>query len=313
MQSLLFWGLVLIISLAVLIKSSDYFTEAAEKVGIFFGLPQFIVGVTIVSIGTSLPELSSSLIAVLQGSSEFVVGNSVGSSIANILLVIGVVSIYSKKLSVDFELVKIDVPLLLGSALLLTYLGYDGVITFWESIILILGYIIYIEYNISEHKNNDKELTSEESNISWLTIIILAISSIGIYLGAKFTIDSVVKIAKILELADTSLIALTAVAIGTSLPELMASIMAAKKGNQGMALGNVLGSNIFNSFLAIGIPGLLGNLNISSSIINIGFPFLIIATFLYIISTLDKEVSRYEGAMFLIFYIVFITKLIGLI
>ena len=126
MPSLFFWIIVLIISLAALIKASDYFTESAEKIGLFFGMSPFIVGVTIVALGTSLPELITCIIAVLEQSSEIVIGNVVGSNIANIFLVFGITAIVGKKMTITHNIVKVDLPFLAGSAFLLAVTGWDG-------------------------------------------------------------------------------------------------------------------------------------------------------------------------------------------
>ncbi|MFH2028524.1 MAG: calcium/sodium antiporter [Nanoarchaeota archaeon] len=309
---LLTWFAIFVISLYVLIKSADYFTENAERLGLALGIPSFIVGVTILAVGTSLPELLTSIIAVSKGTTEFVAGNVIGSNIANILLIIGIAVLFTKKtLNVEWDLVKIDLPLLLGSAFILLITLWDGKFTFPEAIICLGGYIIYVLYSISARNEENKETKRTKFSIS--IPIILVLSAIGLFFSAKYTIESVINISELLSFGDTSLIALTAVAVGTSLPELLVSISAARKGNHEMAIGNVLGSNIFNSFVVMGIPGLMGVLTVSDATLMIALPVSIIATFLFIISIQDREISNYEGLMFLLVYALFIVKLFGVV
>jgi cation:H+ antiporter len=314
---LLLWMLLLGISLFVLLKSADYFTDSAEKIGIHLGIPAFIVGITIVSVGTSLPELVTSLISIYKNSSEIVIGNVIGSNVTNIFLVLGVSAIIGKKLKITHEIAKIDLPLFVGSAFLMGVCIFDGVFTFAEAIFCVLGLIIYLVYTIkSEKKNKDpiikKELKTElrRKKLHSKTIIILILSAFFVYLGSKFTIDSVIEISKLLGVGS-EIIAATAVALGTSLPELTVSANAAKKGKSEMAIGNILGSNIFNSLAVLGISGLFGNLIIPANMLNFGFPMMLIATFFFLFMTQTKEVSKWEGWFLFMFYFLFIGKLFG--
>ncbi|MBT4723175.1 calcium/sodium antiporter [Candidatus Falkowbacteria bacterium] len=318
-MEILFWAVIFIVSIAVLIKASDFFTDSAEKIGIAFGIPAFIVGVTIVALGTSLPELVSSIIATVGGNTEIVAGNVIGSNIANILLVLALAAIFGKKLKIYFELIHVDLPLLIGSTFLLALTIIDGKFTWQEGVICLALLVVYITYTVySQEKKPDEQIKKELSDvkkkrkIELKTWIILAVSCFFIYLGAKYTIDSVVKISEILNVAK-ELIAVSAIALGTSLPELMVSISAARKGKAEMAVGNVLGSNIFNALMVMGIPSLISTLIIPTSILMFSLPVLIIVTLLYFFITQDKEITRWEGWMLLIFYVFFIGKLFSLV
>lgn len=313
------WIIVFIASIYVLIKASDYFTDSAEKIGLHLKIPAFIVGVTIVAIGTSLPELISSIFAVLNNSSEIVVGNVIGSNIANIFLVIGVAAIMGRKLKVHYGLIHVDLPMLFGATMLFTIAIWDGEFSIFEALLSLALLVVYILYTISTQKK-DKEIkkeirkrnhlvkTKKLSNKVWITLIL---SSIFIFIGAKYTIDSVIQLSKILNIA-TETIALSAVALGTSLPELFVSFTAAKKGNAEMAIGNVLGSNIFNTLAVMGIPALIGKLIIPKSILTFALPVMIIATLTYYFTTQDREVTKWEGWMLIILYILFMGKLFNL-
>lgn len=314
MANLVFWLIVFVVSLAVLIKSSDYFTDAAEEIGKYFGLPPFIIGVTIVAIGTSLPELASSILAVMGGSSEIVIGNVVGSNITNICLVLGLSAIIGKKMKIAHELIHVDLPLLFGSAALLGLCVMDGNFSFSEALICLGLLVVYLSYTVKSEKS-DKEIKKElgkqpKKQISPMTYIGLVISVFFIYLGAKYTITSVVNLSQILNIA-TNIIAVTAVALGTSLPELVVSLTAARKGKCEIAVGNILGSNIFNALAVMGFSGLFGNLIIPQEILFFSLPMMIVATLLYYFITQDKEITRWEGWMLFIFYIFFIGSTFG--
>jgi len=319
MLEMLIWIIVFVVSLFVLIKASGFFTDSAEKIGLFFGLPTFIVGVTIVAIGTSLPELISSIFAVLRDSSEIVVGNVIGSNIANIFFILAITAIIGKKLKISYELIHVDLPIMVGSAFLFALMIWDGVFTLPEALLLISGIVIYFLYTLSsdkEQKNVEikkemKEKLRGRKKLSAKTIAILFVSIIFIYIGAKYTIESVIELSEIFNIGK-EIIALSAVALGTSLPELTVSIIAARKGKPEIAIGNILGSNIFNTFAVMGIPALFGILIIPQSILTFGLPIMLIATLLFFFITQEKEITKWEGYLLLLFYIFFIGKLFNL-
>ncbi len=315
MLELFGWVALFIFSLAVLVKSSDFFTDAAENIGIYLGFPKFIVGVTIVSIGTSLPELLSSVFAMIDGSSEIILGNVVGSNIANIFLVLGTAAVISKKLSITYDLINVDLPLFLGTGFFLGLSVWDLNFSAGEAILCLLAYGIYMFYTISIAQQDEqiKPLYLEPNELGKQTIpvkdfIVLIISSIALCFGAKYTIDSVVQISEILNIG-VEIIAVTAVALGTSLPELIVTIAMARKGNPEMAIGNILGSNIFNTFVVMGIPGLMGNIIIPETILQQGLPLMLVGTILFVFATQDKQVTKWEGLLFFIFYGWFIGKM----
>lgn len=316
MSDILIWSIVLLVSLGVLSKSADFFTDSAEKIGIYFGIPPFIVGVTIVAIGTSLPELISSLVAVYSGSGEIVVGNVIGSNIANIFLILGVASLISGLLNIEYDLVSVDLPLFVGSAFLLGLTVWDGKYTVGESLLSIAGYVIYTFYAVNVRKDDGGEDASEEEAtkkpLPTKEFAILVGSSLFIFLGAKYTIDSVVEISEILNIGK-EIIAVSAVALGTSLPELIVTINQAKKGNPEVAIGNVLGSNIFNSFMVMGIPGLTGRLIIPQDILSSGLLVMLAGTVLFFFVTQDEQVTKWEGLIFFLFYAWFIGNLFSLL
>ncbi len=318
MLEIIFWLLLFALSIFVLVKASDYFTDAAESIGIYFRLPPFVVGVTIVAIGTSLPELVSSVIAVLKGSSEIVAGNVIGSNIANIFLVLGVSAVVAKNIRLFHELIRVDLPVLLGSSFLLALAVIDGIFSFPEAIASLLLLLVYLLYSFRKQKEHlDKEIKREikggfkKSKSPFPSFLILAASALFIYFSANYTIVSIIKLSKLAGIAK-EIIAVTAVAFGTSLPELMVTFSAARKGKPEIAVGNILGSNIFNSLGVMGISALFGPLAITKDILMFSLPAMLAATLLYSIITQDKEITKWEGWMLVIFYAFFISKAVGL-
>lgn len=302
------WLVVLAGSIAVLVKGSDFFVDSAEKIGIAIGMPSFIVGVIIVGIGTSLPELITSLIAVTEGSSQIVVGNVLGSNIANIFLILGLAGVIGRRFTINYDILHTDLPFLAASALLISYMIADQNFTSAEAILCILLLIMYIIRSFRNSSSHEQE-KGEKATVK--VLLLLIISPVMIYFGAKYTIDSVIALSQILKIGQ-EIIALSAVALGTSLPEAMVSIAAARKGNPEMSVGNIVGSNIFNTLIVMGIPGITGSLVIPKSILTFSLPVFLGATFIFILITLDRKVNRGEGLMLLLFYIFFIGSLFNL-
>jgi len=300
------WSIIFIVSILVLIKASDYFTVSAEKIGLYLGMPSFVVGVTIVAVGTSLPELVSSIIAVFKGASEIVVGNVVGSNIANIFLILGFAAFVGKRINTTHNINQVDLPVLVASAFLFSFMIWDKKFTTFEAILLLLGLVTYFFYVTNGHRNGKKD----NPKLELKNIVILVVSVFFIYVGAKYTIDSIIKIADILSVGK-EIIALSAVALGTSLPELAVSIQAVRKGKAEIAIGNVLGSNIFNTFAVMSIPAFFGTLIIPATIISFALPMMIAATLLFFFMMQEKAITRWEGAMLLIFYVLFIGKILN--
>ncbi len=329
MASLIFWIVVFIVSLAVLVKGADWLISSAEKIGLAIGLSPFIVGVTIVGMGTSFPELISSFVAVFKGVTDVVAANAIGSNIANILLVVGVSAVIGRKLVVTKSLIDIDLPLLAIGTVLLLGIVADQKITFGEALLMVLAYGVYLFYTVF-HK--DKEDTPElaevmptrkerrghilvkkqeefiKPKLAIKDFLILLAGIVGLILGSKYLIDSLVNLSAMLNIA-TGVIAITAVAIGTSLPELLVSAKAAFQKKSEIALGNIFGSNIFNALVVIGLPGLFTTLSVEGQIFTIGVPTMAFATILFVFSGISRRIHIWEGSFYLFVYVLFIAKL----
>ena len=332
-----FWILIFILSLAILIKSADWFVESSEKIGLALKISPFIIGVTIVAIGTSFPELASSIAATLKGATEIVTANTVGSNLANILLIVGLSAVVSRTLIVRRSLIDLDAPLLGVSTFLFVLVMRDKEIVLGEGILLIFGFLIYLLYTIFQRREPEEETPeakeilpsrierrekeakievvslrpSPSQKLHFKVFIFLILGMVGLAIGANYTIESIVKISEIFKISS-SLIAITALAIGTSLPELMVSVRAALKKKYAIALGNVFGSNVFNALVVAGIPALISPLAVDDLTFKIGLPFLVIATLLFVISGISRRIHIWEGAMYLLLYILFVVKLCGL-
>lgn len=312
--------LIFLASLVGLIKSADYFTEYSEKLGIIFGLSSFIIWATIVALGTSLPELISGIYAVLWWwLPEYVIDGAVGSNIANVLLVFGIWAIFAKTLKVDTQLIDVDLPFFFISMAMFLFFARDGAITRQESIFLLAFIVIFILYSISsgessetqDDKIQEQQATQGKTKIPgyvWIILISMAILAVS----AKFFIDSILNISTMLGITS-SLLTLSVVALGTSLPEVLTSMSAIRKGNHGIAIGNVFWSNTFNLTLITSIPAFFGTLTVSEFTQTYGFIFLIIVTLGAIFMTMDNKVQKWEWISLLLLYVVFISKLTGIV
>ncbi|MEA3453229.1 MAG: calcium/sodium antiporter [Patescibacteria group bacterium] len=330
---LLFWLLIFVVSLAVLVKGADWLLQSAEKIGLSLGISPFVIGVTIIGLGTSFPELISAMMAIFRGVTEIVPASAIGSNIANILLVVGISAVIGKRLIVSKSLIDLDLPLLAISTVLFLGVVWDQQITLIESILLLLAYSVYLLYSFFHRDEETEELNevipdrskrrklqsqkiekrknSKRPRIGVKDFLILGVGIIALMFGAKYLIDSVIKLSEILEVGAGA-ISLAAVALGTSLPELLVSVKAALRKKSELALGNVFGSNVFNLLVVVGVPGLFKTIHVDENTFYLGLPVLVVATFLFIISGISRRIHIWEGAMYLIVYIFFIGKLFGL-
>ncbi|RMI09299.1 MAG: sodium:calcium antiporter, partial [Calditrichaeota bacterium] len=307
------WSVLFVISLAVLLKSAHHFTLSAEHIGLMFGAPPFVIGLTIISMGTSLPELLSSLVAVMEGAPEIVGGNVIGSNIANIFLILGVGAILVEHLRIKHQLLNVDLPLLLGSVLFLAITAWDGFFSVGEALLAVLSFVVFLIYTLSGDagKSSFREVEiPARVSFSYRPFVILVISGVFLVLGAKYTIEAVIRISALTGIGR-EIVAVTAVAVGTSLPELAVTWAAARKGNAEFVVGNVIGSNIFNTFAVMGIPGLIGGIPLPPALVETSLPILIIATVMVFVTTQDREMTRWEGWLFLVFYALFVGKVFG--
>ncbi len=304
MDIVLYLGLF-VVSLAVLLKAADWFIDAAEEIGLSLGISPFIIGVTIVAFGTSLPELATSIASVFAGESEIVIGNVVGSNITNIALVLGVTVVVVKEIKLHDQIWHIDMPFLLSSSFLMWFLVRDSNLTIFEAFIFLGALVLFLTYSL---KSDDGDEDLYRTKVSWKSYVWLVIGGVLVWLGADYTIFAITKLSTLMGV-NSEVIALSLVALGTSLPEVIVSLGAARKGKTSIAVGNVLGSNIFNTFAVMGIPSFLGRLTIPQNVLDFSLPLMIIMTILFAVMTISRRITRWEGIILLIFYVFYMVEL----
>ncbi|MDD4049589.1 MAG: calcium/sodium antiporter [Candidatus ainarchaeum sp.] len=313
MLELFLWILVFLASLFFLIKASSYFIKSSENIGVFLKLPPIVIGVIILSIGTSLPELISSIFAILKGSSEIVVSTVIGSNIANLFLILGITAIIAKKIVVNENIIKQDLPFFIGTSFLLVLILFNGFVSFYETLLLLFIFVFYLIYTIKEIDLSQTIVEKKPRKKDFLVnILIFSLSLFVIYISAKFLIDATIKLSTLLNIG-TELIAISAIAFGTSLPELIVSIKAVKLKKYDLAVGNIIGSNIFNILGILGLSSIFGKVvfSISSLIFPLGLMFL--GTILIYFIILDRKITIQEGILLISFYILFLFFLLHLL
>ena len=307
------WILIFIASLAVLLVAARFFTNAAEAAGQLLKLPAFVTGIFIVGIGTSLPELVTGFLSVSAGHAEIVAGNLIGSNISNLFLIVGTTALLNRRtIELGKRYMMIDLHYLLGAALVFFLFFQEGILTWKEGVFLILIFLVYSAYLLKAGNEEEEEETSTES-YSWTKVgLMLLASGVGIYLGADYTVMSISKVAEILAI-PSSIIALTVLSFGTTLPELAVNYFSVKKGKAALAIGNVMGSCIFNILVIPGLVSMMGNLTASGQVLTLALPMLLAASAFFYLLAQDKRISTWEGALFLILYFVVMAKTSGII
>lgn len=278
-----------------------------------------MIGVTLIALGTSLPELVTNVLAVINqdpASSRIVLGNVVGSNIANLCLVLGVIGAIGGQIDLHFDVMKVDLPMLMGATFLLVLTIMDKHFSSFEGILFLLALTLYVIYilNLGKESNPGLKMEVEQDaseKFSWKEPVILLIAVTVIYFSAYWNVESIRELSQRLGIG-TELIAETALALGTSLPELVVSVVAIRTNNGEMAVGNILGSNIFNIFAVIGIPSMFGHIAIADSTLYTSIPILVAASFLAFFVIQDKKINRWESWMLLLFYLFFLgTKILA--
>jgi cation:H+ antiporter len=308
-MTLLIWTGIFIGALIVLVKGAGIFVDSAKKIGATAGLSPFVIGVLIVGFGTSLPEFAASVAALLQGTTEIVIANAVGSNITNILLIVGFVGVLSGHLVLGKNLIRSELPIFAVATIHFIAIVYDGVVDRIEGVLLVATFLVYLAYLLLTKAHDQKE-TPERPPFSWPSVMLGLVGLVAVLVGAKYTIDAVIAIGGMLSV-PVAVISFTAVALGTSLPELFVSILAVRRGNAALAIGNIFGSNAFNLLMVVGIPALIMPLSLGGAAGTFGVSILAAASVLLFVNALAGRIVRWEGFMFLLFYIFFIVKMFG--
>ena len=297
--------LFLLLGFIFLIKGADYFVDSASAIARRFKIPSMIIGLVIVSIGTSLPELSVSVSSSLNGMNDLSVANVVGSNIFNILMVLGFSSLITE-LPIEENSIKFDLPFLNIVNIMLLAMLINLTLGRFNGVILIGIFVYFLWHTIKPIlKNEDNTEKEIENKLSFKVIVLGILGVIGIILGGDMVVDSASNIAKMFGMSE-NLIGLTIVAIGTSLPEFATSIIAVLKGENEIAIGNVIGSNIFNILLILGVSSVISPIVVSFiSVIDVVF-MIGITILLYIFVAKRKVLNKYQGIVFILLYIGYI-------
>ncbi|MDA3904598.1 MAG: calcium/sodium antiporter [Bacteroidales bacterium] len=303
--------LLLVIGLVVLIGGANILVLGASSIAKKFNIPNLVIGLTVVSFGTSFPELIINILAGVNGQSDLAIGNVVGSNTINILLVIGV-SALIRPISVQSNTVKFEIPFSVLAMLILFVLANDvlfdaanhSVLSRSDGFMFLTFFLIFMYYTfvVSKHSKNDDGHHVQEKAI-WKSILFLLIGIIGLYFGGGLIVDNATVIALKLGLSE-AVIGILVIALGTSLPELATSAVAAYKGNADMAIGNIVGSNIFNVFFVLGISASIHPIAFSISL-NTDILFALFSSallFLFIFTRKGRQIDRVEASVFLVLY-----------
>lgn len=312
--------LLLIVGLFVLILGGDFLVRGASSIALRAHISPLVVGLTIVAFGTSAPELLISINAALDGSPDMTMGNVVGSNICNLALVLGVTALIGT-IPVKADSIKIDWPVTMGSSLLLYFIvkGDRAVIDTWEGIVFIVLLILYTFFIIRKSRKETKALRAlqeefdlpEESNKLWKDILFIVLGCAGLFYGADWFVGGAKSLAEVLGVSER-VIGITVLALGTSLPELVTAVVASVKKETDLALGNLMGSNIFNVLSILGITSIIQDIHVSEQIIDedmvvmLGITLIILPMMLY-----KRKMGVFSGLILLGIYLVYTYSVIS--
>lgn len=301
---------LLAIGFVLLVKGADWFVEGASKVAEKFGIPQLVIGLTIVAMGTSLPEAAVSVSAALKGSAEITIGNVVGSNIMNILLILGITSVITP-IAVQKSTVKYEIPFVIVVSALLMGIGYpdhvvgraDGVIL-WGFMLCYLAYLFYMSkkgQNVTGEAEDGNGQENEKKMPVWKMLVLILAGGVMIVVGSDVAVDAATALARIFGMSER-LIGLTIVAFGTSLPELVTSATAAIKGKADIAVGNIVGSNIFNILFVVGTSALITPVAYAANFFVDSIVCIATAALLWVLVVKNKRLGRAGGGCMLVCY-----------
>lgn len=302
MAEILISVVLLVIGFTMLVKGADWFVDGAAGIAARFGIPQLVIGLTIVAMGTSAPETAVSITAALKGNAGITMGNVLGSNILNVLVILGLTALV-RPIAVKNSTVKFEIPFMIGVSVLILCLGWTGSqVEFWEGLVLWAAFIMYLIYlfQMAKQGGDDNEDIPKESLLRQILGLFVGMGLI--IWGSDISVDSASQIARIFGMTER-FIGLTIVALGTSLPELVTSVMAARKGNADIAVGNIVGSNIFNILFVIGCTVLITPVEFAEKFRIDGMAAILAAVILWFFVFVNKRLDRREGAVMLLAYL----------
>lgn len=306
--------LLLALGFVLLIKGADKFVEGSSKIADKFHIPQLVIGLTIVAFGTSAPEAAVSINAGLNANADIAISNVLGSNIFNILIIIGITCIILP-LSIQKSTLYFELPYVIITTLVLLLLGLDGKLSFIDGVILWIMFIVFFLYLIRLSKSGKAQMDdvpeANEKDKMPLLILITILGMAAIIIGSDLTVDSASKIAEIFGMSPR-FIGLTIVAFGTSLPELITSITAAKKGKDDIAVGNIVGSNLFNILFVLSTTSLITPINFARSFIVDALVAIAAAVILLVCVFRDRKVGKTGGIIMITCYVAYFGYLVFL-
>ena len=296
---------LLVVGFVFLVKGADWFVEGAGKVAEKFGIPQLVIGLTIVAMGTSLPEAAVSVSAALKGSADITIGNVVGSNIMNVLVILGLTSVI-RPIAVQKSTIKYEIPFVALISAFLLAIGYaDHVVGRADGVILWVLFIAYLLYLFKMAKSGEyvpEEIPDEGIPTPvWKMILLIIVGAVMIVLGSDMAVDAASELARIFGMSER-LIGLTIVAFGTSLPELVTSVTAAVRGKADIAVGNIVGSNIFNILFVVGTSALITPVVYASNFLVDSIVCIVTMILLWLCVFRNRKLGRAGGAVMLLCY-----------
>ncbi len=307
--NILFQILLLVVGFLLLVKGADYFVDGVSDIASHFGIPQIIIGLTIVAFGTSAPEAAISITASISGSGGVAVGNIIGSNIMNVWLILGISAVVSPMV-VKKNTIRFEIPFTIAISTIFLVLGmindtlhiFCGIIL-WVLMLLFLGYLFVSARKIMKSESSKMAYEEQEKKHIKvpLTILISLLGGVAVVFGANLVVDSATELAKVCGISE-NIIGLTIVAFGTSLPELVTSVTASRKGKNDIAIGNIVGSNIFNILFVVGTSALISPVPFSNSFMIDGIIMILAITTLLLFTLRKKQLTRIGGIAMLVLY-----------
>ena len=295
--------ILLVLGFILLLKGADWFVDGASSIASRFGIPQLIIGLTIVAMGTSLPEAFVSITAALKSNAAITIGNVVGSNILNVGIILGITALI-RPLHIQNSTIKYEMPFMILATFVLILLGINTTISRLDGIIMWLFFLGYLYYIFKMSKNQ-----MEETEIKQTNPLFIPLGLVCLMIGSNFAVDAATNIAISLGVSQR-FIGLTIVALGTSLPELVTSVTAAKKGNADIAIGNIIGSNIFNILFVVGSSALITPVPFEPNFIIDSFVAILIGLVLYICTKKTRVLDKKAGILLLITYSIYFIYLL---
>ena len=294
---------LLVLGFILLLKGADWFVDGASSIASRFGIPQLIIGLTIVAMGTSLPEAFVSITAALKSNAAITIGNVVGSNILNVGIILGITALI-RPLHIQNSTIKYEMPFMMLVTLVLILQGINHTISRFDGIVMWLFFLGYLYYIFKMSKNQ-----MEETEIKKTNPLFIPLGLICLMVGSNFAVDAATNIAISLGVSQ-SFIGLTIVALGTSLPELVTSVTAARKGNADIAIGNIIGSNIFNILFVVGSSALITPVPFESHFIIDSFVAILIGLVLYLCTKKTRVLDKKTGILLLVTYSIYFIYLL---